>query len=65
MAISIPAQHAPAATTTAPHAAAKPATANQKHAEPQAAAQPHVPVDTVHISKAAQSARKQSAAKKA
>jgi hypothetical protein len=47
------------------NATAKPAAANQKHAEPQAAAPAHVPVDTVHISKAAQTALKQSGAKKA
>ncbi len=64
MANSIPAQH-PAATSALPNAAAKPAPANHKQAQPQAAIQAHVPVDTVHISKAAQTALKQSAAKKA
>jgi len=64
MANSIPA-HAPAATETAPHAAAKPLAANQRQEQTQSAPKAHVPVDTVHISKAAQSALKQSSAKKA
>ncbi len=64
MANSIPAQHAPAATSALPNAAAKPAAASHKQAQPQGATQAHVPVDTVHISKAAQTALKQSAAKK-
>jgi hypothetical protein len=59
MANSISAQHPPAATVTPPHAAAKPVAANHKQAQPQSAAKAHVPVDTVHISKAAQTALQQ------
>jgi hypothetical protein len=56
MANSIPAQHSPAATVTPPHAAANSVAANQKESQPQPAAKSRVPVDTVHISTAAQSA---------
>lgn len=58
MAISIPSatQHDPAASAAQAQAAARPAPASQKPAQPQPAAKAHVPVDTVQISSAAQSA---------